>query len=168
MICCRLLWYVVSARQKIKCHWCILASSLFIVSDLWKFGRGLICNSCKAAKLLSDFGLGRLAVSMCRLRPSSDISDLLPTDSTEVLACSACSDRAFTTALMVFDSDPISSSSSSSSWCDTKFGFLPILFNLKKINNNLYKVLNLETRKLLTPRQIGNEFNINVIGLYYA
>lgn len=48
------------------------------------------------------------------------------TDSSLALACAACSASAFTTALIVFDSLPRSSSR-----CATKFGFLPILFSLK-------------------------------------
>lgn len=102
-----------------------------MVSDLCNGVHGMIgwCST-MVVKLHSDLGLGRLAVSMWRLRPISVSTDRLPSDSIEVLACSACSESAFTTAFIVLLSLP-SSSSSSSSWWATILGLIPILFNLK-------------------------------------
>lgn len=117
------------------CHW--KAVSLWNVSDLWNMGRlvRFIGNCSWDAKLFSDLGLGRLSLwsvlpSSWRLRPSSWMLlslDWLPMDSSDVFTCSACSARAFTTALMVLLSLPISSSR----W-DTRFGFFPILFSLEQ------------------------------------
>lgn len=117
------------------CHW--KAVSLWNVSDLWNMGRLVrLIGSCSwDAKLFSDLGLGRLSLcsvlpSSCRLRPNSWILlslDWLPMDSSDVFTCSACSARAFTTALMVLLSLPMSSSR----W-DTRFGFFPILFSLEQ------------------------------------
>lgn len=86
--------------------------------------RGMSCE----AKLFSDFGRGR-GIRWCNVRPSScrlcSLHRRWATDSSERFTWSASAASAFTTAFIVLLSLP-----RSSSLCATKFGFLPILFNL--------------------------------------
>ena len=139
------------------CHWKLV--SLWNVSDLWNMGRLVrFIGSCSwDAKLFSDFGRGRLSLcsacpSSCRLRPSSWMLlslDWLPIDSSDVFTCSACSAKAFTTALIVLLSLPMSSSR----W-DTRFGFFPILFSLEQYQQAI--LLRRLSRILEDPGQTRN------------
>ena len=142
------------------CHWKLV--SLWNVSDLWNMGRLVrFIGSCSSdAKLFSDLGRGRFSLcsacpSSCRLRPSLWMLlslDWLPIDSSDVFTCSACSANAFTTALIVLLSLPMSSSR----W-DTRFGFFPILFSLEQYQQAI--LLRRLSRILEDPGQTRNSLH---------